>query len=930
MVRKKLIEVDLPLDAINAESKREKSIRHGHPSTLHIWWARRPLAACRAVIFASMVDDPSSCPDEFPTIESQRIERSRLHDIIRKIVKWESTDEREYDSRRIQNEARYEIARSVARSHGEAPPSPDDTDGILRYLKDRAPTIHDPFAGGGSIPLEAQRLGLSAVASDLNPVAVLINKALIELPPKFAGKSPVNPKSADMAKKASWRGAAGLANDIRYYGSYMRDEAFRRIGHLYPKVSLANGCEATVIAWLWARTVPCPNPACGIAMPLITTFQISKKHNNEHWTRPVIDTRAKTVSFVVQNNDDGVPKTGTVNRNGATCIACNTTSPLSYVREQSKAGSMGEQMIAIVSEGTRKRLFLSPTEEHIKAALSAKPNADDIPKQKMPITASLVSGRGYGITHWHELFSQRQLTAHTTLSQSLVKACHLAAENGADPGYIDTICTYLALAIGRNVDSCSEYATWQNVGDKVAHVFSRQAIAMVWDYAEANPFSESTQNWMGNVEWVAKVVERLPQNVNVGKVHQANAAITYVNGGPAIVTDPPYYDNISYAEISDYFYVWLRPLLRNVYSDIFASILVPTDEEMIAAPRFENTKERFENMMGKTLRLIYEHSNHEFPASIFYAYKQQENDQGSITSTGWDTMLSALVSAGFQIVGTWPMRTERTARSNAMGTNALASSIILVCRVRPPDAPDATRREFVGALRSEILQALIQMQTGNIAPVDLAQASIGPGMAVFTKYGKVLDVNGESISVREALALINQTVDEILAEQEGDFDADTRWAVAWFEQMGFSSGDFGIAETLSKAKNTSVSGMVGAGILESSAGKVRLLRPCELPEDWDPQKDKRFTIWEATHHLVRVLDHGETAAAELMSSLGSAAEAARELAYRLYRTCEQKKRSQEAQDYNALVHSWPEISRLAREDTSKRILPAGMKLHDDR
>lgn len=937
MIRKKLIEVDLPLDEINAESKREKSIRHGHPSTLHIWWARRPLAACRAVIFASMVDDPSSCPEEFPTEDVQRTERNRLHDIIRGMVKWENTDESKPKSRRIQNEARYEIARSVARSHGEAPP-PDDPAEVLRYLRDRAPPIHDPFAGGGSIPLEAQRLGLRTIASDLNPMAVLINKALIELPPKFAGKPPINPGAANISEDAPWTGAAGLACDIRYYGKYMRDEALKRIGHLYPKAKLPSGGEATVIAWLWARTVPCPNPACGIAMPMVASFQLSKKKNNQHWTRPVIDQKNRTVSFVVQNHGKGVPKQGTVNRNGVTCIACGTVSPLSYVREQSRIGNMGEQMTAIVAEGDRKRLFLSSTDAHIYAALSAKCNTDFIPQQRIPTTTYKISASAYGIAYWHQLFTERQLAILAIFSDLLTDTKTRIVKDGTDEEYAGVISTYLALAIGKTTNSCSSYARWQNIGDKIAGVFARQAIPMLWDFAESNPFCESTQNWNAQIKWITEVLEALPGDINGGVSHQADAATTiHVSKDPVMVTDPPYYDNISYAELSDFFYVWLRPLLQDIYPGLFAGILVPKQEEMVAAPRFEktdeyvNSRDRFEKLMGNALRSIRERCNQQFPSSIFYAYKQQEEKREGTSSTGWDTMLSALVSSGFQIVGSWPIRTEREARSNALSANTLASSIILVCRERSTDARVATRREFVNALRSELPQAVRNMQEGNIAPVDLAQAAIGPGMAVFTRYSKVLDVSGDTIPVRAALSLINQTLDDVLAEQEGHFDADSRWALAWFEQSGFAEDDFGVAETLSKAKNTSVAGMVEAGILESGVGKVRLLRPRELPQDWNPEKDKRLTVWEATHHLVRVLDQGENAAAELMAKMGPYAEATRELAYRLYHICEQKNRAQEAQDYNALVQSLPEISRLAREVATQQVyLPAEMKAYDDR
>lgn len=916
----------MPLDEINKESQREKSIRHGHPSTLHIWWARRPLAASKAVIFASMVDDPSSCPEEFPTREEQDAERKRLFDMMCKMIKWESTDENSMEALELQNNLRYEIARSISRMHDEKPPPKDDST-ILRYLKDKAPTIRDPFAGGGSIPLEAQRLGLKTTGTDLNPMAVLINKALVELPPKFVGRPPINPTTSKQ-NSLYWKGTAGLACDLRHYGRMMRDEVYKKIGHLYPKATLPDGTKATVIAWLWARTIPCPNPACGIMMPLLTTFQLTKKENNEHWIRPI--TGKKSITFAVQDNDSGVPKTGTVHRKVVTCLACNTTSSLDYAREQFKTGNMGEQMTSIVAEGERKRIFLSATDEQVRIALSAKPNPDFIPQQKIPLTSYKISGLAYGITYWHELFSPRQLTIHTSLCQALEKICKQILQDGGDAEYADVIRTYLALAIGRNVDSCSRYTTWQNVGDKVAHVFSRQAIAMIWDFAEANSFSNSTQNWLGNVEWVAKVIERFPSSVNPGNAYQADASTTRFEDKPIIVTDPPYYDNISYAEISDYFYVWLRPLLRDTYKNLFSGISTPLNEEMIAAPRFDNANTRFEKLMHSTLEIIRKHSNPEFPVSLFYAYKQQEKDQNGTTSTGWDTMLSALVGAGFQIVGTWPMHTERPKRTNALDANSLASSIVLVCRLRPNNAPTITRRDLIDTLRTEMPMMLARMQESNVAPVDLAQAMIGPGMSIFTQYGKVLDANGKAVSVRDALALINQTLDEILADQEGEFDADTRWALSWFEQFRFDKGDFGVAETLSMAKNTSMSGMASAGILESKAGNVRLLLPNELPEDWDPKKDKRFTIWEATHHLMRSLEKSESDAAKIMVKIGSVSESARELTYRLYHICEQKKYAKEAQDYNSLIQSWPEIARLSREITSKQEpVPIGMKSYDD-
>ena len=927
--RKKLIEVDLPLDDINKQSAREKSIRHGHPSTLHLWWARRPLAACRAVIFASMVDDPSSCPDEFPTEEAQRAERERLHDLIKRLVVWENSSDAD-----LLAEARYEIACSIARSRNERPPEPSAT---LAYLRDKAMPIYDPFCGGGSIPLEAQRLGLRAVGSDLNPVAVLITKALVELPPRFANRPPVNLDADPMgitegrgksARTVPWRGAMGLANDIRYYGHRMREMAWDRVGHLYPKAKLHDGGEATVIAWLWARTVPCPNPACGVRMPLMRTFQLSKKEGNQHWTKADVDQEMSSVSFVVQKTPTGFPAEGTVNRNGATCVSCGSVSPLAYVREQSRAGNMGEQMTAIVAEGDRKRLFLSPTEQHIEAALSAKPNARSIPHQKMPTTAYLVSGRGYGITHWRELFTNRQLAVLTTLSDMLPTIRNLTVEDGADEDYANAMCTYLGLAIGREANSCSSYARWQNSGDKVAGVFATQAIPMMWDFAESNPFCGATQNWLAQVEWVAEAIENLSSEVNNGTAYQADASTTmhiHEGNGPIIVTDPPYYDNISYAELSDFFYVWLRPLLRDIYPDLFGGILVPTEEEMIAAPRFENARERFESLLNQTLLLIRARCSPEFPSSIFYAYKQQEQLRGGRTSTGWDTMLSSLVNAGFQIVGTWPMRTERSARSNALTANSLASSVILVCRPRPEDAPIATRRQFLDALEADLPKSLDQLtQDGHIAPVDLWQAAIGPGMQVYSQYSRVETIGGEPVTVRQALANIDRVIAEYYRQQQGDLDPPTRFCLGLLEQHGFNEGLYGEAEGLARAHNVSVEELRdGSGLLTASAGVVRLLPLEEYGPDRQPRLGE-MTAWEGTlrmaYHLSREQGRQIKGAAEVARAMGSRAESVDRLARILYNHYDRKGDSQSSVMFNNLVTEWPRIMSEAQATEQGRMI----------
>ena len=657
--RKKLIEVNIPLEAINVESAKDASLTHGHPSTLHRYWARRPLAACRAVIFASMVDDPSECRDEFPTEPEQNAERTRLHNIIKRLVVWQNSNDEN-----LLAEARYEIAYSAARNNGENlnvfhGKFKNDPEAVLHYLRDHCPPVYDPFCGGGSIPLEAQRLGLRARASDLNPLPVLLNKAMIELPPKFHNQKPVNPDADPMGmftgtgrgkQRVPWKGTAGLANDIRYYGAWMREAAYKEIGHLYPKAQLPDGTAATVVAWLWARTIPCSNPACGLQMPLMTTFQLSKKKGNEHWIKPVINRESNTISWVVQTHKEGIPKS-TINRTGAYCCGCGTAVKLPYVREQAKAGKIKEIMTAVVAEGNRGKLFLSPTDAHIQVAQAVEPTWR--PRGRLPEQALGFRVQNYGITQWHQLFVERQLTALTTFSDLLkeVRACIL--RDGAKTEYADAIYTYLSFAIGRIAESGCSFTWWLNSHEAIPALFSRQVISMKWDFVEGNPFSNSTQNWSSQVEWVAKVVENLTSLANIGEVYQANVCTTpHAQDMPVFITDPPYYDNIGYADLSDFFYVRFRHLLRDTYPELFASMTTPRAEEITASPRFEDPTRHFEDLLGKSLLQIRRYCSVEIPTSVFYAYRQQEEDRDGRTSTGWETMLTAVVNAGFQIVAT--------------------------------------------------------------------------------------------------------------------------------------------------------------------------------------------------------------------------------------------------------------------------------------
>lgn len=936
--RKKLIEVALPLEAINKASAREKSIRHGHPSTLHLWWARRPLAAARAVIFAQMVDDPSSLPDLFPTEKKQEKERQRLFKIIEDLVQWENTT-----NEKVLQAARDEIWQSWRRTCAENADHPRARE---LFNRNKLPAFHDPFAGGGALPLEAQRLGLEAYASDLNPVAVLINKAMIEIPPKFAGKPPVNHESRkdQTLFEKEWHGAQGLAEDVRYYGKWMRDEAEKRIGHLYPKIEVTKemakdrpdlkpyvGQKLTVIAWLWARTVKSPNPAfSNVDVPLAATFMLGTKPGKEVYVNPVIEGDGYRFTVKIgKPKHENATKNGTSagKRGGFLCVMSGTPLPYGYIRDEGSAGRMGERLMAIVAEGERGRVYLDPTPEHEAMAGKAKPEW----KPDTPLHGkSRVNVSNYGMNTYGNLFTPRQLVALETFSD-LVQKTRDSVVAGLHDGtgaiaYADAVAVYLGLAVGRIADYCSTVCTWASNPQMeiVRGTFARQALPMTWDFAEPNIFGPSTGSLEIILGWITKAVDRLPGSA-AGHAFQENAAQRSEGLiAPVVSTDPPYYDNIGYADLSDFFYVWLRRSLKGIFPELFATVAVPKAEELIATPYRHGSKEKAEAFflegMTQVMHHLAEHTHPAFPVTIYYAFKQVESDaEEGTASTGWDTFLEAVIRAGLSITGTWPMRTERAGRSIGIGTNALASSIVLVCRPREKNAPVVTRREFLNILKLELPVSLAHLQRGNIAPVDLAQAALGPGMAVYTRYAKVLDAEGKPLPVREALALINQTFDEALAEQEGDFDADSRWAITWFEQVGFDTGEYGTAEQLSKSKNTSVQGLKDAGILDkkSPGGKVRLLRPKELPKDWDPVKDTRLTEWEMVHHLIRVLEEGgESAAAELVTKLGSKAEIARELAYRLYTVCERKKRSAEALSYNALVQSWPEIARLARSEES--------------
>lgn len=921
MATKKLIEVALPLEKINEASAREKSIRHGHPSTLHLWWARRPLASTRAVIWASLIDDPSAHPEIFSTEEEQNKERERLFKILEELVVWENSNNED-----ILRVAKEEIDKS--------------TDNI-------PPTLLDPFAGGGAIPLEAQRLGLVTVAHDLNPVSIMINKALLDIPFRFSSKAPIN-SDVSLAVKEGWNGASALAEDIRYYGETLRQNAFKKIGHLYPEVKITEEMgerKIPVIAWLWTRTTQCSNPACDCEMPLASSYVLSRKKGNEAWVEPIVD--GNIVRFIVHQGkcpkDKESPKQG---RSALfKCPKCGEITTDDYVKQMGKAGKIGKKLMAIVGENTRGRIYLSPNIEHEMIANIPRP--DNYPDGTMPTNPRWFSPPAFGLTNYSDIFTNRQLTALVTLSDSL-KEIRKKVENDAissgynndhihlrDGGkgacaYAEAICIYLAFAIDRLANRSSTQCVWNRIGQKIEQTFGRQAIAMVWDYAESNIFGSATGSWSGSLEWIPKCVEMLPASAPA-TVEQFNAQIDCGLRNVIVSTDPPYYDNIGYADLSDFFYIWMRYALKDDFPELFSTMLVPKAEELIADQYrhkggAQAAKVFFENGMLETCRQIYKYAKEDFPVTIYYAYRQGDTDSsnGGIVSSGWETMLTAIVDAGFIITGTWPMRTERETGLKAH-VNALASSIVLVCRKRSKDSPVCTRRNFINELKRELRPALHKLQVSNIAPVDLAQSAIGPGMGVYSKYKQVLEADGTQMTVRSALQIINQELDLYFNEQDGELDTESRFCIDLYSQNAFNEIPFGDANTLATAKNTSVAIMASHGTLYAQKGKVHLIERPELPTSI---RENEGSIWLLCQQLTYKMEKEgiEGCAVVISNMFGSNAERAKDLAYRLYTIAERKKWAQEAYAYNALVVAWPEIQ--SRAAALKAMVPQQMTLED--
>lgn len=905
--RKKLIETGIPLRTINEESAREKSLRHGLPSTLHLYWARRPLATTRSILFAQLVDDPSAHPDRFPTVEEQDRERKRLQLLMERLAKWENIHDTD-----LYKEARQAIL--------------DSNDGIM-------PDVLDPFAGGGAIPLEAQRLGLKAQASDLNPLAVTINKALIEFPSIFFNQPSVHPTEGTKASDKT----GGLADDIRYYGRLLRDKAFEKVGYLYPKVKDEHGVEHTVIAWIWARTVTNPNPANPVQVPLVRSWWLSKKKGHEAWIKPIIHEDG-SIAYEAQHNDKG-PKgdnEGTVNRKGAISIVDGTPIDFPYIRKESREGRLGATLIGIVSDSQHGRLYSAPSKEQETIALCPKP--EDYPDGDVFDWPGRINVFRYGMTHFSDLFTNRQLTVLTTLADTVaevreqVLADALAAGmpegkpldeggNGAR-AYADAVSVYLSLAVSRQTDYSSSICGWNINREGLRNVFARQAIPMTWDYAEANPFSSSSGNFLSQVEWVAEAVENVPAYPEC-EAHQADAA-TRDYSNVVVSTDPPYYDNIGYSDLSDYFYVWLRRMLKPVLPSVTATMLTPKTQELVANPYRHGGKEGaaqfFVDGFNHVFAHIRETARTDIPMTVYYAYKQKDDRTG--TSTGWYALLDGLIHSGWEITATWPVRSERGGRMISVGTNSLASSIVLACRPRPADAPATTMRAFNSVLRMELSEELRTLIASGIDPVDLSQAAIGPGISVYSRYSRIREADGTDMPIQRALEVINHVIDEVMGDADSDYDPDTRFAVKWYQAYGWSQQDSGIADQLSRSCGTSPDALVRSSVFEAAGGNARLLRPGELSGEWDPLTDVRTSLWEAAVRLAGVLDaKGVDAVMPMMAHVGQCMplDQVRGLVFRMYHEAEKRKDTEEAIRFNNLASMWDDLYT----DAVRRMRDAG-------
>jgi putative DNA methylase len=879
----KLVEVALPLEEISLACRRDKDRKTGTIKNVHKWFAPMPTPAWRALLFASLVDDPGD-PDG----------RAALLEVIKELVP---------DNGGAPSEAVLAKANALIR---------EATGGDL-------PTVYDPFCGGGSTLIEAQRLGLPAAGSDLNPVPVLITRVLTELVPKVAGRPAL---IGDTARLKGITGGPidGFLADCRHYAERVRDEVWAEIGHLYPP---APG-GGTVIAWLWARTVTCPNPACRAVAPLVSSFWLSKKKGAETWIDPVPQGPGQPVRFDVRTGAGGPPRATKLGRGGNfRCATCSEPVPEGHVKAEGKARRLGTQLLAVAVDSPTGRRYLAPAEAGAVPAI-ARPS--DVPAIDQPDYARWFSSPAYGLREFADLFTNRQLVAMSAFADTVAKVSDWVRTDGGDDDQATAVASVLGLCVSKLAMSHSTQGRLEppsgTSNGGIHPAFSRQALPMVWDFAELNPFSSLAGDWLGQLTSTAQALRTLPNVKSAAVTFKADAREggSKVGTPMLLATDPPYFAQIGYADLSDFFYLWLRRALRGVHSDLFATVATPKAAELIAASYRHGGKDAATKYFIKGFTEVFANlrtaARPDLPMLVVYAHRQEESSDDGLTSTAWDAMLSAILASGLRIVGTWPIHATTANRQIGQGTNALASYVVLVCRPQEQGAKVVDLPTFRAALRAELPRAIRKLQEGAISSIDLGQATLGPGMAIFSHYRRVLDpMTGQGMSVGSALEVISQVQGEVLDEFVGDLDPWTRWAMAWYRDNGFADGTFDAAEKLCKTTNTSLVGLVRAGIVRARGGIVTLIGRDALDEGWTVEDDDRFTVWELVSHLVARLTGGggEQAAAELLREGKTHADEARNLAYWLSLTAAAKSRAKDTLDFDALVTSWPQIARLAEK-----------------
>ncbi len=872
---RKLIEVApfLPLDAISVAAKADKDKKTGTIKNVHKWFAPMPTPALRALIFSAVVDAPDD--DK---------EREGLLELVKRLV---PADGNPPDAVTL-DEAKAAIRKS--------------TGGDL-------PTIFDPFCGGGSTLIEAQRLGLPAEGSDLNPVPVLITRTLTQLIPSVSGRAPL---VGDPTQFGGISGGplTGLLADVQHYAERVRERVWNEVGHLYP--SGPNG--ETIIAWLWARTTVCPNPACGATMPLVTSTWISKRKND---TRGLVASPTGTgVEFSIAAAPS--PASGTVVRTGATCLNCGTTTPLGTIRDQAGREGLGTQLLCLAVDGASGRAYLAPDTTTVPHSTASGDLDVDLPERALGFRV-----QAYGMRTQADIYTTRQLAMLDAFAEAIADVPEQAVADGGDATYAATVASILGLALGKLAQSNSTQVRWnvRSTGSSKAEpAFGRHAMPMVWDFTETNPFGGSVGDWLGQVNSVTGGIRSLPLG-DPSSVRRADARSTALElrKPVVIVTDPPYFDQIGYADLSDYFYVWHRKALRKVHPDLYATIVTPKDPELIATPyRHDGSKEDaaeyFVNGFTDTFRSLKSALLPQHPILIVYAHQQEEKSSLGTASTGWDAMLEAVLDAGLVIEGTLPVHGSYKAKLISIGTNSLASYIVMVCRPRTGNANPGSIADLRAALRTRLPDAAKALLGSGESMVDIRQAAIGPGMEVFSQFSEIFD-GTDPITVRRALTIINEELGRILDEHLGEVDDETRWASQWYADHEFEVGEFDEGRKLANTYGLGMDGLVEAGIIESRRGKVRLLKRSELPTGWTG--DSRTPVWEACQHLVKALTDGpsagERAAAELLAALGPLASGSRELAQYLTNLAIENGWTDDAIAYDSLVKSWPRIEQLSAD-----------------